>query len=115
MLEVDSGSFAEQVLSSDRPVVVDFWGPRCGPCLALMPQLETLETARAATAKFVKIDASKNRRLCLELRVMSLPTFLFYKEGEAVARLSGADVKIRDIEEQLAKFVAHDVELTKAP
>src|SRR4051812_14003593 len=103
MLDVDSSTFPSEVLRSEKPVIVDFWGPRCAPCLALMPQVEKLEAACADTAKFVKIDASKNRRLCLELRVLSLPTFLFYKKGEGVARVSGPDLKIQDIEGELKK------------
>ena len=105
MLEVDAGSFASEVLQSDKPVVVDFWGPRCGPCLALMPQVERLEAATGDKAKFVKIDASKNRRLCLELRVLSLPTYLFYRNGESVARVSGGEIRIQDIEGELSKLV----------
>jgi thioredoxin 1 len=104
MLEVESGTFAEHVLQSDKPVVVDFWGPRCAPCLALMPQVEKLEASCSDKIKFVKIDASKNRRLCLELKVTGLPTYLFYMNGESVAKLSGAEIKIQDIEEQVKKF-----------
>lgn len=106
MLEVDSGTFATEVLQSEKPVVVDFWGPRCAPCLALMPQVEKLEAACGDAVKFVKIDASKNRRLCLELRVMSLPTYLFYRCGERVASLAGGEIKIQDIEEQVKKVAA---------
>ena len=105
MLEVDSGTFAEEVLQSEKPVVVDFWGPRCAPCLALMPQVEKLESSCADTIKFVKVDASRNRRLCLDLRVLSLPTYLFYKNGESVARLAGGEIRIQDIEEQVKKVV----------
>ena len=105
MLEVDSGTFAAEVLQSEKPVVVDFWGPRCAPCLALMPQVEKLEAACGDTVKFVKVDASKNRRLCLELRVLSLPTYLFYKHGESVARLAGGEIKIQDIEAQVRQVV----------
>jgi len=104
MLEVESGTFTEQVLQSDKPVVVDFWGPRCAPCLALMPQVEKLEASCVEKIKFVKVDASKNRRLCLELKVMGLPTYLFYKNGESVGKLSGAEIKIQDIEEQVRKL-----------
>lgn len=110
MLEVDSGSFAQEVLQSEKPVVVDFWGPRCAPCLALMPQVEELEAACADKAKFVKVDASKNRRLCLELRVMSLPTYLFYRNGEGVARLAGGEIKVQDIEQELKKIVCGGTE-----
>ena len=105
MLEVNSGTFDEEVLRSGPPVVVDFWGPRCAPCLALMPQVEKLEASCADKVKFVKVDASRNRRLCLELRVLSLPTYLFYKNGESVARLAGGEIKIQDIEEQVKKVV----------
>ena len=115
MLEVDSATFVTEVVQSQQPVVVDFWGPRCAPCLALMPQVERLEAACGGKAKFVKVDASKNRRLCIELRVASLPTYLFYKNGESVARLTGGEIRIRDIEEQLARIVEHDGDLAKAP
>src|SRR5581483_7573337 len=106
MLEVDSGTFAAEVLQSARPVVVDVWGPRCGPCLALMPHVEQLEARCGEAVKFVKIDASKNRRLCLELRVMSLPTYLFYRNGEGVGRLTGGELKIGDIEAEVGKLTA---------
>jgi thioredoxin 1 len=105
MLEVSSETFAEEVVRSEKPVVVDFWGPRCAPCLALMPQVEKLEAAFGEKIKIVKVDASKNRRLCLELKVLGLPTYLFYKNGEGVARLTGGELKIQDIEEQMKRMV----------
>ena len=105
MLEVSSETFTEEVVRSEKPVVVDFWGPRCAPCLALMPQVEKLETAYGEKIKIVKVDASKNRRLCLELKVLGLPAYLFYKNGEGVARLTGAELKIQDIEEQMKRMV----------
>jgi len=104
MLEVSSETFKQEVLESEKPVVVDFWGPRCAPCLALMPQVEKLEDACADRVKFVKVDASKNRRLCLELKVLGLPTYLFYKNGEGVARLSGGEIRIQDIEEHVRQI-----------
>jgi thioredoxin 1 len=105
MLEVSSENFAQEVLQSEKPVLVDFWGPRCAPCLALMPQVEKLETTYGDKIKVVKVDASKNRRLCLELKVLGLPTYLFYKNGQGVGRMTGGDLKIRDVEEQLKKIL----------
>ena len=105
MLEVSSENFAQEVLQSEKPVLVDFWGPRCAPCLALMPQVEKLETTYGDKIKVVKVDASKNRRLCLELKVLGLPTYLFYKNGQGVGRLTGGDFKIQDVEEQLKKVI----------
>ena len=103
MLEVNSDTFKQEVVQSEKPVVVDFWGPRCAPCLALMPHVEALEATCGEKVKFVKVDASKNRRLCLELKVLGLPTYLFYKNGEGVARLTG-EIRIQDIEEHIRKI-----------
>jgi thioredoxin 1 len=104
MLEVNSETFAQEVLQSEKPVLVDFWGPRCAPCLALMPQVEKLEEIYGGKIKIVKVDASKNQRLCLELKVLGLPTYLFYKSGQGVGRLTGGDLKIQDIEDQIKKI-----------
>jgi thioredoxin len=104
MLEVNSDTFKQEVLQSEKPVVVDFWGPGCAPCLALLPQVEKLETTCSDRIKFVKVDASKNRRLCLELKVLGLPTYFFYKDGESVARLTGGEIKIQDIEEHVREI-----------
>ncbi|NPV89473.1 MAG: thioredoxin [Firmicutes bacterium] len=101
MLEVGSENFEDEVIKSDSTVVVDFWGPQCGPCLALMPQVEELARKYAGQAKVVKLDSSKNRRLCISLKVISLPTFLFYKGGQEVGRLTGNDLSIQAIEETL--------------
>jgi len=103
MQEVNSDTFAQEVLQSEKPVLVDFWGPQCGPCLALMPLVEDLERTYGDRVKIVKIDASKNRRLCLELKVISLPTYLLYRNGEGINRLTGRNLAIRDIEELLKK------------
>lgn len=105
MFVVTSDTFEEEVLRSPKPVVVDFWGPACAPCLALMPQLERVEQARADKVKFVKIDASKNRRLCMGLRVSGLPTFLFYKNGTEVGKLTGQTLTIQEIDEQIQKVI----------
>ena len=72
-LEVNADTFEKEVVQSEVPVLVDFWGPRCGPCLALMPHVETLGGKYGKKVKITKIDASKNRRLCLSLKVLGLP------------------------------------------
>jgi thioredoxin 1 len=105
VMEISTETFEKQVVQSDKPVLVDFWGPRCGPCLALMPQVEALEKEYGEKVKITKIDASKNRRLCLELKVMGLPTYLVYKNGKEVDRLTGGDLNISDIEESVKKII----------
>jgi thioredoxin 1 len=97
MLEIDKDTFAVEVAQSPVPVVVDFWGPQCGPCLALMPEVEKLAESYEGRVKFCKLNVAGNRRLCIELKVMSVPTFLFYKDGECKDRLTGDEVSIENI------------------
>lgn len=104
-IDVNSDTFEKEVVQSEQPVLVDFWGPQCVPCLALMPQIEKLAQTYGDKIKITKIDASKNRRLCLQLKVLGLPTFLFYKKGEGVGRLTGQNLKIQDIEEEVKKII----------
>ena len=73
LAEATKENFRE-VVAQGR-VLVDIWGPQCGPCIALMPAVEALAQARP-DVKFVTLDSSQARRLCMELRVMGLPAFL---------------------------------------
>ena len=102
-IELSSENFDQEVVNSNVPVLVDFWGPRCGPCLELMPQVEGLETKYGDTFKISKVDASQNRRMCLNLKVLGLPTFLIYKDGQEVDRLKGDDLTIEQIEAAMQK------------
>ena len=97
MVIVDKENFEAEVLNSDQPVIVDLWGPQCGPCLALMPDVEKLAESFAGKVKFCKVNVAGNRRLCIQLKVMSVPTFLFYKGGECKDRLSGDEVTLEAI------------------
>ena len=105
VLAVSDESFEREVLQSATPVLVDFWGPQCGPCLALMPHVEGLAEKYDAKLKISKVDASKNRRLCLNLKVFGLPTFLLYKNGKEVDRLAGGNLKMNDIEGSIKKII----------
>ena len=104
-IEVNAASFEKEVVQSDKPVMVDFWGPRCGPCLALMPKVEGLADKYGEKVKITKVDASKNARFCLSLKVTGLPTYLLYKNGEEVERLTGGDLTIEDIEASVGKML----------
>jgi thioredoxin 1 len=105
MKEVDKDTFEIEVVGSELPVVVDFWGPQCVPCLALMPGIESLAGTYEGRVKLTKVEAPKNRRLCLSLKVLALPTFLFYKNGKEVERLTGDSVSIQMIEGALQKLL----------
>ena len=97
--EVSRDNFDKEVLESKELVLVDFWGPQCKPCLALMPVVEKLGTDYAGRVKVVKLNATENRMLCAKLRVMGLPTFLFFKGGIEIRRLTGDNTTERDLRE----------------
>lgn len=97
MIELDKDNFEAEVTQSDLPVVLDFWGPQCGPCLALMPDVQKLSETYEGKIKFCKVNVAGNRRLCISLKVMSVPTILFYKGGECKDRLVGDEVSIETI------------------
>lgn len=106
-VEVNKDNYDAEVLQSKLPVVVDFWGPQCHSCLALMPAVEHLEHEYAGKIKVAKLNAAAgNRMLCAKLRVLGLPTFLFYKDGVEVKRLSGEQLTREDIEEAVKHVIA---------
>ena len=93
-----AGAVAEATKETFRDLVaegttlVDVWGTECQPCMALMPFVERLAEERAGEVKVVKLEAPRARRLCIEMRVMGLPAFLLFQDGEEVARINGADL-----------------------
>ena len=99
VVEINKENFETEFLKSKLPVVMDFWGPNCGPCMALMPKYHELaeNPKYDGKFKFCSVDTSKNRRVAITLKVIAQPTFLFYKEGKEVARISGNDTTIEAI------------------
>jgi thioredoxin 1 len=91
-------------LVAEGNVLVDFWGPRCQPCLALMPAVEALESAYDGRLALVKVNAPENREVCRELRVAGLPTYLPYRDGAEVERLTGNPTR-GDIEAAVTRLV----------
>jgi len=87
IVEATRESFRELV--ADGLVMVDIWGPECKPCLALMPHVARIAEERPEL-RVIKLEAPKARRLCIELKVHGLPTFLLMRDGEEVARLSAS-------------------------
>jgi thioredoxin 1 len=88
-------------LTSKGSVLVDFWGPRCQPCLAMMPAIAALEQEAAGAVRVVKVNSAENRQICRDLRVFGLPTYVLMRDGEEVERLSG-EVSSDDIERAFA-------------
>ena len=105
MIELTKDNCDVEVKESALPVVVDFWGPACGPCMALMPKFEELAGKYKDKAKFCKVDTSKNKRVAINFKVMSLPTILFWKNGAEVARLGGADATGENIAAKVEELI----------
>jgi len=82
--------FESEVVKSDVPVVVNFTASWCGPCKMISPILEQLSDEFAEKAKIVKVDVDQNKSTALQYNVKSVPTLLFFKNGEIVDKVVGA-------------------------
>ena len=87
------------------PVVVDFWSPTCPPCMALMPKYHDMEEEFSGKVKFTSVDCSSNKRVAMLFRVMALPTFLFWKEGKEVKRLTNNDCTQERIKREIENLM----------
>jgi thioredoxin 1 len=91
--DVTDETFDAEVLQSERPTVVDFWAPWCGPCKAIEPALDELHAETGETADFVKLDIDANPRTADRCGVLSLPTVILFAGGEARVTVYGARPK----------------------
>jgi thioredoxin 1 len=104
-MPVDATVDTYHALTGEGSVLVDFWGPRCQPCLAMMPTIAKLEEEAAGAVRVVKVNSADNRDICRDLRVFGLPTYVLMRDGEEVERLSG-EVSKSDIERAFATLAA---------
>jgi thioredoxin 1 len=95
--ELNRDNYEQEMLQSKGVLLVEFWGPQCVPCLRLMPAVEQLEKEYGGKLKVTKVNAAQNRMLCAKLRVMSLPTFIVYKDANELTRLVGEKVAVPDL------------------
>jgi thioredoxin 1 len=106
-MPVDATPETYKDLTSDGSVFVDFWGPRCQPCIAMMPTIAKLEEEASGAVRVVKVDSTQNRDVCREVRVFGLPTYILMRNGEELERLSG-EVTKQQVEDAFAMLRGGD-------
>ncbi|HYS94862.1 MAG TPA: thioredoxin [Candidatus Nitrosopolaris sp.] len=91
--EVTDATFADEVLRSEVPVLVDFWAQWCGPCHKLNPILDDLAAEYGDRLRFVKLDADDNPETVRTYNVMAMPTLAVFRKGEVIGQLVGMRAK----------------------
>lgn len=88
-ISITDAQFGEMVLKAKGFVVVDFWAPWCGPCHQMAPALEAFARANAGKVKVFKLDSEDNPKTAEKYEIRSIPTIIFFKNGDPVSRTAG--------------------------
>ena len=88
-INVNKNNFRNEVLESDKPVLVDFWDPWCGPCRRVVPLVEQIAQERD-DIKVVKINVDEEQELAAQYQIMTIPTLMVIKQGQVVKQSIGA-------------------------
>lgn len=91
-ISVNKNNFNQEVLNSDKPVLMDFWAPWCGPCRMVVPLVEEIAKERS-DIKVVKINVDEEQELAMQFGVMSIPTLVVMKNGKIFNQVTGARPK----------------------
>lgn len=92
-IQLTDQNFDEEVLKSDKPVLVDFWAPWCGPCQMMSPIIDALAEEMKEEAKICKLDVDQNPEKASEYGIMSIPSLKIFKGGEIVKEIIGVQSK----------------------
>ena len=97
--DVTDNNFQAEVLENDKPVLVDFWAPWCGPCRVIAPSLEEIADEQSDSLRIVKLNVDENQQTAAQYGVMSIPTLIVFKNGQAAKTIVGALPKKRLVQE----------------
>ena len=103
LTDLNSDSFSTTIKESEKPVLVDFWAPWCGPCKAITPILEEIASEMGDQVKICKVNVDENGPLAGEYNVRAIPNMILFKKGEVVEQLVGMTSK----EDLVEKIKAH--------
>ncbi len=104
-IDVTDGTFEAEVLKAEKPVLVDFWAPWCGPCRMMGPMLSELADERKDELKIVKVNIDDNQQYAFKLGIMSVPTMVLFKDGQPIDKMVGAFPK-RSVVERIKPHLA---------
>lgn len=92
-LEINESKFNDEVINSDKPVLVDFWAPWCGPCKMVAPVVEDISREYSDKLKVVKVNVDENMGIADRYEVMNIPTLMLFKDGDVVKKMVGFQPK----------------------
>lgn len=89
-ITITDGNFEEEVIKSEKPVLIDFWAVWCGPCKIIAPVVEEIAVEYDGKAKVGKLDVDNNQQTAIKFGVRSIPTLLIFKDGKLKDTIIGA-------------------------
>jgi thioredoxin 1 len=98
LITITDDNFEEEVIKSDKPVLIDFWAVWCGPCRMVAPIVEELATEYEGKVKIGKLDVDSNQQTSIKFGVRSIPTILIFKDGKVKETIIGAVPKKNIVE-----------------
>lgn len=93
ILEISDSSFDTEIIQSDKPAMVDFWAPWCGPCKAIGPLVEEMAASFGDKVKFAKCNVDDNPVTPGKFGIKAIPTLIFFKDGKVVEQITGMVAK----------------------